>query len=368
LKRRVSLESGAQVAISEQVARQPIDALRVSARAILHLKQAGVATLDALLEMEEAQLSAVLSDEDLWQVYAALCAQQLLPTPSGVLPAAPPENVEPAPPVFAEFYYYLTGTVYDDDSLGRLYLAYVSVFADRLDGLRSGSVETVWLTRKQISQSLRWERELAILDTHELRSRVTAHALARGATQPSVVPADEAAWQHARAEHELEERYNLVPLRHELFVSNEDLHGDEARGLSPIRNVLRVLDRYMRHPALQPLGDRLPLRLLAEMHYWIGEDRRRQFDELPRAASPTIVRHAVYVLRKQKVQDRTGKLIFQDVPELVGYRLIIGVLATTPVPSDLVIEPRRGKPQFAAPMRPIQPRRTPNYVSASVAA
>ncbi len=153
-----------------------------------------------------------------------------------------------------------------------------------------------------------------------------------------------------------------------MFVSKEDLDEGDRRGESPTKTVLRVLARYQEHPHEQPQAYRLEPSHLHEMQDWIGEDRRRQFAELPHPAYPTIVKHQVYVLRRRAAQDKTGKVSMQDVPELIGYRLIIGVLATTPVPSELIVEPRRDKPHRVAPERPITPCRTPRYVPLANAA
>lgn len=365
---RACEKQGDGVAIPQHIYKMRIEELGVSEHAAACLKKARIHTVGTLLEMEEDLLTASLDEGTLWEVHLAVWAKRILPTLSGVIPVAPAEESGAGQPVFAEFYYFLTGVSYDDREQGRLYLAHASVFADRLNGQRSGTVETIWLSRAQIGQSLRWERDLAHLDTHELRVRVNAHAVARGATQQSAVPADEASWERKRRESEREEMYNLVPLRHELFVSTEDLKSADARQQSPTSTVLHVLERYMRHPALQPVGDRLPLRVLEEMHAWIKEDRVRQFRELPHPASPTIIMHEVYVTRRLKVQDQAGRISVQDVPELTGYLLIIGVLASTPVPDQLIVKPRCEKPSYTAPVRPIMPQRIPNYVPIQAAA
>ncbi len=367
-QRRVSLARGNQVAIPRQIAEMRIEDLPLSVQTLTCLLEADVTTVGTLLELEEERLVEFLDRESLWELYTAVFATGVLPTPTGILPAEQPDEVVSPLPVFETIYYYPTGTTYDDEQLGRLYLVHAALFVDRLDGSRNGPVEALWLTRAQIGQSLIWERELERLDSLELRVRVTTHAIARGAVIPGVVPAHEAARECYRREHELEERYNLVPFRHELFVSNEDLDTEDARRHSPTRTVLHLLDRYIRRPELQPVGERLPRRILEEMDYWIREDRRRQFEELLSPASPTIVMHEVYVRRKRRVRDKTGKLVIQEVTELVGYSLTIGVLASTPVPGDLIIEPRRGKPQFTAPGRPIEPIRTPNYMPIQIAA
>ncbi len=266
-------------------------------------------------------------------------------------------------PVSSVFYFYPTGTTYDDEQLGRLYLVHAALFVDRLNGCRSGPVETLWLTRKQIGQSLIWERELERLDTHELRVRVNAHAVARGATPPSVVSPDERGWQRRQEEHEQEEQYNLVPLKDEVFVSEADLNDGYRRGEALAKTVLRVMERYLEHPQEQPLAYRLEYAQLTRMRYWLKQDRRRQFTELPHPAKPTIIKHPVLVVtRQQEWNEQASKIGSKDVTELIGYRLIVGVMATTPVPRALIVEPRRDKPIFQAPTRPIQPCRTPNYV------
>jgi len=207
-----------------------------------------------------------------------------------------------------------------------------------------------------------WERELERLDTHELRVRVNAHAAARGATQPSVVPSDEAAQEQKRREYELEEQYNLVPFRDGVFVSEADFNDGYRRGEALVKTVLRVLERYQEHPQEQLVAYRLSTEQLQDMHSWLKRDRKRQFRELPHPANPTIVEHPVYIQRTQKRQNQQGQTVIQPLPELIGYRLIIGVLATTPVPGDLIVEPQRGKPTFQAPDRPIKACRIPNYV------
>jgi hypothetical protein len=348
--------------IPEHLCNAAIEELGVSERTTSHLKQAGIARLGQLLEMEEEQLASYLDEEGLWETYVALCQRHALPEYSGIIPVTPPEDTGAEGPIFEEFYYELTGIWYDDPERGRLYLAHASVFADRLTSERSGPVETIWLSRAQVGQSLRWERDLERLEVHELRLRVNDHALARGARTPDMVPPDEVAWQRKRESAELEERYNLVPFRDELFVSCADLDTADAQGLSPTATVLGVLERYLQHQATQPIGDRLPVHVLQDMQYWIRTDRRRQWSKLPRPASPTMVMHEAILMREQRTLDESGHLNVQMVTELVGYRLIIGILATTPVPRHLIVEPRRAKPVFTAPARPIKPSRVPDYV------
>ena len=361
-QRRVSLARGNQAAIPQQLATMRIEDLTLTERTLTCLLHAGVTTVGVLLELEEERLVEFLDQESLQELYTAVFAKGVLPTPTGILPAEQTDEEAAPAPIFEPFYYYPTGTTYDDEQLGRLYLVHAAVLRERLDGSRSGPVETLWLTRKQLGQSLIWERELEGLDSLELWMRVTTHAIARGAVIPRVVPADEAASERNRREREMEERYNLVPFRHELFVSNADLATENARGYSPTTIALHMLDRYINHPELQPVEYRLPRRLLEEMEYWIREDRKRQYEELPSPATPTIVMHEVCIQRKRRVRATTGKLTIHEVTEPIGYYLIIGVLATTPVKSDLITQPRRGKPQFAEPSRPIKPIRTPNYV------
>lgn len=60
----------------------------------------------------------------------------------------------------------------------------VSVFADRLNGQRSGSVYECWLTKEQITQALPWTQEFDRHESHIRRVRATAYALAHGAKRP----------------------------------------------------------------------------------------------------------------------------------------------------------------------------------------
>ena len=341
-----------QVVIPQSLVQRRVETLDVSARTVAQLKQADVTTLGHLLEMEEDELTRLLDAESLGEVSIALIAQRLLPTGLG--------RISAVEPVFKQFYFVPSDVVYEDKEWGTLVMGYVSVLADRLTDARSGPVDTIWLSQQQVEQAMPWEHEFEALESYEVQLRVNAYAMACGATPPHLVLPDEAARE--RKEQELEEQYCLAPIRYEVFVSNEDLDEGNRRHESPVKTVLRVLERYQEHPEAQPVAYRIEPSQLHEMQYWIGEDRRRQFAELPHPAYPTIVKHQVYVLRRQRVQDMAGRITTQDVPELMGYRLIIGVLATTPVPNELIVEPRRGKPQCTAPERPIKPIRTPNYV------
>ena len=353
---RTSIARGEHVALSEHLSHMRIEELPLSDGTVARLKQAGVTTLGMLLELEENQLGEYLEDEMLWEVYVALLAQRMLPTPSGALPAARPD-IPSHHPIFEEFYFYSSGVSYEDEEQGQLILVHASVLLDRLTDERSGPVHTVWLTHKQIGQSLCWERELEHLDTHELRSRVNAHAIASGAHPPMVLPRDEIAPGRRRRQQELEEQYNLVPLKHEMFVSREDLDTAEMEHKSPTATVLSVLERYLQNPGIQPIGQSLSVRILKDMQHWIREDRKRQRKVLPSPASPTIVKHQDY---RWETRDKSGGVV--ALPVLTGYRLLIGVLATTPVPAELILKPRQGKPQCTAPARPIGSCRTPHYV------
>lgn len=363
---RVSLRQGNQVAIPKPVALMGIEHLSLSVKTHSCLQRAGITTVGALLELEEERLGTILNRESLWELYTAVFAKEVLPTPTGRIPAEQSDEGLSPRPVYENFFYYPTGTTYDDEERGRLYLVYAALFVDRLDGSRSGPVETLWLTRAQIGQSLIWERELERLDALSLQMRVTNHAVARGAVLPCVIPPDEAARERTRWAYELEEQYNLVRLRSELFVSSEDLDEADRQGEPPVKTALRVLERYQEHPEEQPVAYRLCAEQLQEMHHWIKRDRKRQFSELPHPAYPTIIERPVIVQRMQKI--RQGQAVLESVPELIGYSFIIGLLATTPVPGELIVKPRLGKPTFQAPKRPIEPRRTPNYVPLAIVA
>ncbi len=333
-----------QVTIPHSIAQLRVDALDVSAQTTACLKQAGVTTLGHVLELEEDALKALLGEEGLWEVSVALEAYGILPTLSDELPLQP---------VFEEFYFSPSDILYEDDEQGMLVMVYTSVFADRLTGERSGPVDTLWISKQQVEQSLPWDPHLERLDSYEVRLRVHEHTIAQGAQPLRPVSSDETEQEGQRKPRNLEGQYHLVPFKDEVFVSKEDLDERKKRRESPIKTVLRVLKRYQQCPEEQPVAYRLSSSQLQDMHYWITEDRKRQFRELPRPAS-TIVKHPIYVQRRQQAQ---------DVPEIIGYRLIIGVLANTPVPAAFVVQPRRGKPTFQAPLRPIVPCRMPRYIS-----
>lgn len=386
-QRRVSLAHGNQVAIPPQIAEMRIEDLPLSVQTLTCLKRADINTVDALLELEEESLVGLIEREGLWELYTAVFAKGVLPTSSDLLPTGQTDEEVSPMPVFETFYYYPTGTTYDDPELGRLYLVRATLFVDRLDGSRSGPVETLWLTRAQIGQSLLWHRGLAQLEAIELRTQVTRHAVARGAALPQMKRAEERCLERKRRMLEMEVQYNLVPLRSEhkkdapleLFISEADLKAADQNHLSPTSTVIAVLERYLEHPAAQPVSHRLSVDTLNDIHYWLTEDHkelrrlkrswRRLFPGQPCPAGPSIVMHEEYVKHTYKKRnEETRRIEVKEITELVGYRLLIGVLASTPVPSHLIIEPCRGKPQCAAPERPIRPNRTPNYVPVQPAA
>jgi len=388
---RASLIRGNQVAIPRRVAQMRIEYLSLSAKTHSCLRQAGIATMGAFLELEEERLGSILDQESLWEIYTAACTKGVLPTPNGILPAEQQgEGIDPTP-VFEEFYYYTTGTTSVLRQRGRpdelLYLVHAALFVDRLDGSRNGPVETLWLTSSHIEQSLIWQRELERLERLELRTRVTQYAVSHGAVLPQKRQAEDLTLKHKHLVLEVEEQYNLVPLRSEnkqdapleLFISEADLKATEKEHLSPPSIVIRILEQYLEHPHAQPAVHRLEVNMLDDLLFWLREDRKqlrqlnaawkRQFPGQPHPAEPSIVMHEEYAIHKYKVwNEATGRNEVREITERVGYRLIIGVLARTRVPSDLIVEPQLTKAAFPAPERPILPSRTPNYVPIQQAA
>jgi hypothetical protein len=376
--RRVSLDQGNQVPIPRRIAGMRIERLPLSEKTLACLQLSGVTTVGALLELEEERLGALLDREGLWELSTAVAAYGLLPTPAGLLPPEHAQSSEPAP-ICEVFYFYATGTTYDDPERGRLYLVRAALFVDRLDGSRSGPVETIWLTRAQIGQSLLWHRGLEQLEVVELRTQVTMHAVARGATLPHFKGSEDQREERKRQMVEMEERYNRVPLKDpvrsneqkeiplELYISNEDLAEAKAHRETETAMILRVVERYIKHPALQPIGSCLSRRLLEDIHYWIGEDQRKRRELPSRTATKishrgSLVMHKVYVYHKQSIQDRlTGKIEIQDVPEHTGYKVIIGLLTLTGVDDELVVHPRPQQPGECKGPQPLV-HRTPNYV------
>ncbi len=384
--RRVSHTQGKQVPVPQQVAGMRIESLSLSKKTHFSLRLAGVTTVGTLLELEEERLGTILDRESLWELFMAVYAKGVLPTPTGLLPVEHAEKRSSPMPMYETFYFYPTGTTYDDPERGQLYLVHAALFVDRLEGSRNGPVETMWLTHAQIGQSLLWHRDLAHLDSLELQARVTRHAAARGATLPSCEEAEDQCQEHTRQMLEMEDQYTLVPLRSEykddtpleLFLSVADVNEADEKHLSPATTVIRVLEHYRKHPQIQPVGHRISVDTLDTLYYWLREDRKqlrqlnmlwkRRFPKQPCPAGSSLVMHEEYRIRTDKQwNEETGRTEVKEMAELVGYRLIIGVLTRTQVPSHLIVEPRRTKPVFPAPVRPIRPIRTPNYVPNCVA-
>lgn len=267
--------------------------------------------------------------------------------------------IEPEQPLFQEVYYELSGLTYDDRERGRLYLAYVATLVDRLSGRQTGPVQVVWLTRKQIRQSLRWDASMKQLDTHELQVQVNAHARERGADLPQVPSREEAATKKHHHQHQAEELYNRVPLRDpysgaknpkalELFVS--DLDVAEFHHRSPRSAMRQILERYMKHPQLLPAGEhQLTAKQIRDVRAALQEDQQqvRQLNETWARLFPgnhhpdtrAFVFHPAYTVRTKTVWDeRKRKYVTEQAQEHIGYRVIIGVLATVSVPKELKLE------------------------------
>lgn len=300
---------------------------------------------------------------------------------TGFLPAEPPDLSNIGEPVFEEIYYSLTGTTYEDAELGRLHLASVTALADRLDGRQTGSIQTVWLSEKHVAQSMNWDRKMKQLDNHELRVQVNAYAQQHGAEPSAMLPPEDMAMARQRLQEQAEEAYNRVPVRSpfsgvsplQLFVSCEELDEAGKGKTPPIETVLKVLERYMKSPMAMPPGEELPFHFLEGLYSCIKEDQRqvqrfnetwsRLFPGQPYPLTRSLAYEKAYMTRStwEWEDEQKKRKVEKEVTELIGYRFIIGILRTVPIPSRFVIEPRRGKPILKAP-GPITHTRTPNYV------
>lgn len=411
--RRVSLEHGQQVAIPKPVARMRVDDLKLSEKTLRLLKEAKLTTLGKLLEVEHERLVELLDASGLWELSVALFSQKALPIcsktfcavgidtaskkqnakdeapekltlppASGIVAAELGENDDLGRPAHEKVYLQLSTVTYDDTERGKLTLAYASPFVNRFEGVRSGQVDTIWLTQKQIHQLMPWSREFERLDSLEARMRVSEYAVARGARPPEVKPADEEAQERDQQLQILEAKYNVVPLKDlnrprtedgkerpmELYISNEDMADAKAKRESETAMVLHVLERYRSYPASQPAGQRFSKRQLEDLCYWLEQDlQERQALALSSKLSVQIpcrsalVRRKEYVYQKQQVYNgETEKWEVQNVPAHVGYYVIIGVLALTKLPEELIVRPTPQKPGECTPKPLVY--RTPNFV------
>jgi hypothetical protein len=413
IKRRVDLSSGAQIAIPEPIRHARIERLHLSEKTLDQLRQAKLETLGDLLSQEEESLKAALDPISLWEVYVALCQKQALPqythpfeapgidgdpqksgkvqtkTPhalpvSGWLSAELLEEADLGQPAFPTVYLQMTGVTYDDAELGQLHLVYVSPFVDCFDGKRSGPVNTIWLTQAQIDQSRPWDRDFERLDVLEAREQVAKYARVRGAIPPEVRPVERSPREYDKVRHQQQEQYRIVPLKDpdnpvskdssgeerekplELFIGSRDLAEAQAKRESQTAMMRRVIRRYINHPTAQSLGVPLSRCVLQDIYDWLGKDRDKR-RELPsgriRPYGPNLIMHKEYRYHERLFPNQGGEMVWQNVPdEVVGYRVIIGVLVITQVEDDLIVHPRESKPVSPVPERPIRQSKWPNYV------
>ena len=263
------------------------------------------------------------------------------------------------------FFYQLTGISYDDVQRGRLYLVYASSLLERLDGRKSGSVQTLWLTQEQVRQSTRWERALESLDSLELQERVTKAALTQGADLPTV-PWNREQWQELQSllQDRAEEAFNRVPVRSpystqknptplRLYISDWDVRAAHSDRITPTAMVLKVLKQYIRHPEMMPLDYRLDRHVLEDLLYYLQQDQRqlrqlrdrwaRTFLGVTPPDTQCFVLHKAYKDRSRMVIDhKSQKKVVEKTQERVGFWLIVGLLASGNVSPDFVIKPRQG--------------------------
>ena len=348
-----------RIAIPQEIAHASIAALNLTQATIEALKDARLMRVGQILEVSEQELPQYFlsSEEHLRELYQALLDFHALPT------ALAADNRESAPRRESPqcnsevFYYHMMGTTFDDPVRGRLYLAYATSLVGRLTGHTSGAVQTVWLTQEQVRQSLTWERSLASLDSFTLNEHVANEALARGADFSSLsVPLE--------VSREIdEERYNMVPLRDPrsgddapsplyLFISNEDAWAYQASHLSPTAIVLNVLKRYLMYPESMPPEAKLDTQMLEEMAEALREDQQqvrllntwwKGRHKIMPSDRRRFVLHNAYQGEPYPIFDeKTGQRVIPNPHRQIGFWLIVGLLATSPVATpDFVLKPQQ---------------------------
>lgn len=304
------------------------------------LVSAGITTIGRILELDEAALRAVLTEEDL----AILIAQLHVHHPTSlVFGRLAPSCAHPVRElaVYNEVYFAATDIIRD----GKRQVL-VSAFADRLTGRRTGAVYEAWLSEKQIAQSLPWTRELDRLDSYERRERVYRYVLAQGALPAPVqeMPEQEVAVST--------ESLSLVPVKDPLYLRLEDVEEQDKNNPQALLNtasgaaekyqarlIARMEERVEIYASTSEQEDRRTL--LAEQHIdhhqvrrltalrgWI-DNARELFQERTKATPlPGVALAPIVVQAYRPVFPSTGNRRMEQGrlrATTVGYRLSLAL-------------------------------------------
>jgi len=292
-----------------------------------------------------------------YDLQEAMCGgPSMLLSDTTVESATSPDATGQQPALFDTCCLVRTDVANDDDEWQMVYL---SRFADRLSGARSGSIYTAWMLKEHLERGTVWDRDVERLEAHELRQVVNARAVSVGATPPVVIEPDSDYAAFARLT--LEETCGLVPVKDPVFLRKEDVEGVDGEAAAILERAVAAIERQqaelreqseLRGAAFalaQTDGQRRAFLeaqletnrdltryerlkcLLEEAEIWWSSQRGRKFNTL--CLSPVFEEIEVPALTpKGRVRQSGGQPVTRWERQHTGYLLVVGMPTAMPLP------------------------------------